>query len=134
MNSRWIQIETAALAIAVLCGCGTVCTRVKGPAGPYCGVASDVDKVGSAENWQSWSYGGTADSWPLLFPNAMLWVLDLPLSFTADTLLLPVDFVRHKPEASDTGPEPGREDVLSAAGQSLLSGTNSTPGAVDARR
>ncbi len=126
MKSRWIQIQFAALVMAVLCGCGTVSTRVKGPAGPYCGVASDVEKVSGTEDWQSWSIGGTADSWPLLCPNALLWVLDLPLSFTADTLLLPVDFLRPRSAALDTCPEEGRGSELVAGDQLFLFETNTT--------
>ncbi len=127
-------LGAAALAMAVLCGCGTVTTRVKGQADPYCGVASDLEKVSRAERWQSWSYGGTADSCPFFFPNALLWVLDLPLSFTADTLLLPVDLLAPRPVAPDTGSEEGQGNFLVVGGQWSSSGTNSTPGSAGAER
>ncbi len=78
-------------ALVVVCGCGTVSTRVKDNGGPYSGLGHDMEKICSGKAWTTWSIQGRAGDWPFPCPQGLLWVADAPLSFVADTVLLPVD-------------------------------------------
>ncbi len=103
------KLLVAALALLAGCGCGTVTTRTKGLGGPYSGVAHDLEKLASADEWCDLSVQGQASNIPFWLPCGLLWVCDLPLSFTADTLLLPVDALRTR------APEPEEDQCCSKA-------------------
>ncbi|HWH70444.1 MAG TPA: YceK/YidQ family lipoprotein [Candidatus Sulfotelmatobacter sp.] len=94
MKLQHLPTQIAALALVALCGCGTVTTRMKGAGGLYSGFSADMEKVGSAEEWLNAPMDGRVGNWPLPCPRGLFWVVDIPFSLTADTLLLPVDALR----------------------------------------
>ncbi len=87
----------SALTPAALCGCGTVSSRTQGNGGPYHGFSADMEKVNDAGEWLAWSGEGRAGAAAFTWPRGLFWLLDAPLSLTADTLLLPFDYLRPKP-------------------------------------
>ncbi len=95
--SHSAQVLVAALALLAACGCGTVTTRTKGLYHSYSDVAHDLEKLASTDEWSDLSVQGQASNVPFWLPRGLLWVFDLPLSFTADTLLLPSDALRARP-------------------------------------
>jgi uncharacterized protein YceK len=96
MKTRWTIAQLATLVAIVLSGCGTVSTRTKGDAGPYHGFGYDMEKISNAGEWLDCSGQGSAGNVPFLWPRGVLWVLDVPLSLVADTLLLPADALRSR--------------------------------------
>jgi uncharacterized protein YceK len=70
------------LAAAELCGCGTLLSE---KSAPYSGVCMDARLAGNS----------------LPHPGAMLPVLDLPASFVADTLILPMTLPSSEPRTAD---------------------------------
>jgi len=100
------------LMLALLCGCGTVSTHVKGISGPYSGLGYDAEKLSSSEEWLDLSGQGSVGNVPFPWPRGLLWVIDVPLSFAVDTLMLPVDCF--KPGST----EPGTEFTSSTLGGS----------------
>jgi uncharacterized protein YceK len=108
MKTSWIQTGLLALAVAVLCGCGTVSTRTKGDSGPYCGFGHDMEKVSCAEEWLTWSGEGSAGGVQFPWPRGLMWVVDAPLSFTADTLMLPADCLWSKRAQTNAKAEAGQ--------------------------
>jgi len=99
MINRWLG-PLAMLVLMFLCGCGTLTTRYTGTGGPYYGFAHDMEKLSSAEEWQGASVDARVGSWPIPFPRAVIWVLDAPLSLTADTLLLPADAISKRSQTA----------------------------------
>lgn len=92
-----------ALAVLVLLFlCGTLTTRYKGIGGRYYGFAYDMEKLSSPEEWSDISVCAGSGNRSIPCPGGVVWVLDAPLSLTADTLLLPVDAIteRRSQEAS----------------------------------
>jgi uncharacterized protein YceK len=96
MKTSRIQTGLLAFTVAALCGCGTVSTRTKGDSGPYCGFGHDMERVSSEEEWLTWSGEASAGTVRFPWPRGLLWVVDAPLSFTADTIMLPADCLRSK--------------------------------------
>jgi uncharacterized protein YceK len=99
---RRVQVILAALALLALCGCGSVTARVKGGSDPYCGFAYDLEKVATAGEWCDWSAEGRVGDVPVAGPRGVLWIIDAPLSFVGDTILLPLDLLR--PAPADSAP------------------------------
>ena len=97
---RYLPTFGAAALAALLCGCGTVTARGHEPIGPYCGLGYDMERLTNGDEWLDWSLQGQSGNVPFFLPRGLLWVLDTLLSFTADTLLLPVDALR--PNSPDT--------------------------------
>ncbi len=105
---------------ALLCasGCGTIGTRTKGTGGTYSGVTSDLQKAASREEWLAMSGQGSAGTVPFVWPRGIVWILDTPLSFAADTVLLPFDALRPKAPEADSqehgaGPAGPKQDQSS---------------------
>ncbi len=108
----------AALAFPVFCGCGSVTARVKGAGDPYCGFTYDMEKLASGEEWGDWSVQGSAGNAVFPAPRALLWIVDSPLSFAADTILFPVDLLR---------PDSGSAKEFSERGQPTGSNLHRPP-------
>ncbi len=108
MKTSLILSGLLALTAMALCGCGTVSTRIKGDSGWYCGFAHDMEKVGRAEEWLTWSGQGSAGAVPFPLPRGLLWVVDAPLSLVADTIVVPADCLRSKTPQTDVEPKAGQ--------------------------
>ena len=77
-----LLIPLSCLTSMILCsGCGSVVSRINSPnANPvYSGMRSDFHSIAN-------NHGMNSEIW-----NRAIWVLDVPFSFTADTLWLPFD-------------------------------------------
>lgn len=100
-------MSLVALAALCLAGCGTIGTCVLDESGPYSGVRADAWIVAG---------GGIRGlgGWPTI-PVALL---DLPLSFLADTLLLPMTLPGSQ---SSKSPSPVRQSEGPLEGLSALS-------------
>ncbi len=110
MKTGLILSGVSTLALLLLCACGTVKTRTSGTGGPYHGLGYDMEKASRGDAWLDWSGHGSAGNVPILWPSGLLWVLDVPFSFTADTLLLPVDLLRPKAAQAEPESEAGQPD------------------------
>ncbi len=129
MKTNWIPTLVLALTTLLLCACGTVKTRTSGNGGLYHGLGYDLEKVSSADAWLDLSGYGTVGDVPIVWPIGLLWVLDVPLSFTADTLLLPVDLARPQAAPAKAESEAGQPDGAANGKQpsSLPRGEDSRP-------
>jgi uncharacterized protein YceK len=78
---------TSRLAIALLAaslvGCGTIITKIDGA------KTFDDRKISPIYSGTRFSLGGARIS-----PVAFVWIIDVPLSFAADTALLPVSILQ----------------------------------------
>jgi uncharacterized protein YceK len=91
---RRATVLASVLSLA-LAGCGTVCNLAGDSPGTYGGTRKDLDWINEANNHPSRG-------------NAAFWI-DLPMSFAADTLTLPLAaFLRDRrapPADGETPPE-----------------------------
>jgi uncharacterized protein YceK len=90
-NFRITQCLFTAVVCLALCGCGTIATKASGEAwgNPYSGTRSSVC---------SFTDGLSKGQRPeKLFLPVLL--IDAPLSFIADTVVLPVDLIRWNPSS-----------------------------------
>ncbi len=126
MKTSLAVIGLVAFAALGLCGCGTLSTRVKGDSGLYRGFAHDMEKVSSSQEWLTWSGQGSVGAAWFPWPRGLLWVVDAPLSLTADTLLLPMDCLSSKPAQPNAESEALQPYGETSAVRQSASVTNST--------
>jgi uncharacterized protein YceK len=127
MGKTRIQPLFAGLLIPfIFSGCGTLTARTKHDGGAYSGVSYDFCRLGDGREWSTLNDGGNYEGWPIPVPRAFWRLLDVPLSFTLDTLLLPADAVKalgHKtPAESPVSPAnlpAGFDDDQAASSQPL---------------
>jgi uncharacterized protein YceK len=110
VNLRLVLTLVSTLALLALCGCGTVTSRAKGLGGRYSGFGYDMEKLSSAEGWFGSSAEGHASNVPVVIPGGVFWLLDIPFSLIADTILLPVDALRRAP------PKPEGDSAIKSCG------------------
>ena len=124
MKTSWMVTGVVGLVTVTLAGCGTVNARKRGDAGLYHGFGYDMEQLCNADEWMNKSGQGNAGHVPFEWPRGLLWVLDAPLSFVADTLLLPADALRSRsaeekqqpearlPDGAANGNQPPRSDAV----------------------
>lgn len=133
MKTGWVPTGLVTLTVVALCGCGTVSTRTKGDSGPYCGFSHDMEKVSRAEEWLTWSGEGSAGAVRFPWPRGLLWIVDVPLSLTGDTIMLPVDCLRSKRAQANVQSEAGQDRATNGS-QRSGSEMGSAPTAAGSRR
>lgn len=74
---------TIALLATALVGCGTIITKIDGP------KTFDDKEISPIYSGTRFSIGGARIS-----PVYFIWIIDVPLSFAADTALLPVSLLQ----------------------------------------
>jgi uncharacterized protein YceK len=90
------------ISLTWCCGCGTVASHVgqgpNDPHGVYRGVRSDVSVLSEPNRY------GTD---PMITGCSICYIAwDTPLSFVADTILLPVDIFNKAPKPAEEGSKP----------------------------
>jgi len=90
-SSGWVRTLGLSAALALCSGCGTLITQVDGPLFAPGERTFDWDRAPASP-----IYSGTRLSWGGVRKSEAyyVWIVDLPLSFVADTGLLPLSLLQ----------------------------------------